>query len=86
MLGLTNKADPGPRLDIDMYALGHTVTDAPRLPLNLLDAVRGFEADTAFTTMIGAEMSAAFVKLKQQEWQSYMAHFSDWERQNALDV
>ena len=86
LLGLDAKADPGPRLDIDMYAMGHTVKDAPRLPLNLLDAIRAFETDTVFTEMIGPEMSAAFAKLKRQEWDSYMAHFSDWERMNALDV
>ncbi|MEM6385203.1 MAG: type III glutamate--ammonia ligase [Pseudomonadota bacterium] len=86
LLGLATKADPGTRLDIDMYAEGHTVKDAVRLPLNLLDAIRAFEADTELTDMLGPEMSAAFVKLKSQEWQSYMAHFSDWERANALDV
>ncbi len=86
LLGLSAKADPGPRLDIDMYAMGHTVKDAPRLPLNLLDAIRAFEADTAFTDMIGAEMTAAFAKLKKQEWDSYMAHFSEWERANCLDI
>ena len=29
--GIHKKADPGKRLDIDMYQLGHTVTDAPKL-------------------------------------------------------
>ena len=38
--GLETNADPGPRYDIDMYAHGHTVANAPRLPLNLLDALR----------------------------------------------
>ena len=37
--GIKNKRDPGKRLDIDMYAEGHTVKDAKRLPLNLLDAL-----------------------------------------------
>ena len=39
-----NQRDPGKRLDIDMYTDGHTVKDAKRLPLNLLDALRAFEA------------------------------------------
>ena len=43
--GLRTKADPGPRHDIDMYAEGHTIKDAPRLPLNMLDAVRNFDGD-----------------------------------------
>merc|ERR1712034_19706 len=43
--GIRSKADPGPRYDIDMYAEGHTVRDAPKLPLNMLDAIRALDAD-----------------------------------------
>ena len=84
--GLEAQADPGKRHDIDMYAEGHTVTDAPKLPLNLLDAIRAFEADSAFTAMLGAEFSASYAKMKRQEWQSYMAHFTQWERDTTLDI
>ncbi len=84
--GMEAKADPGPRYDIDMYAEGHTVTDAPKLPLNLLDALRAFEADTALTTMLGADFAQSYTKMKMQEWQSYMRHFSEWERANTLDI
>ncbi|WP_370284875.1 type III glutamate--ammonia ligase [Pseudooceanicola nanhaiensis] len=84
--GLETGADPGPRLDIDMYAEGHLAKDAPRLPLNLLDALRAFEADTALTEALGAEVSAAYVKLRMQEWNSYMGHFSAWEQAHTLDV
>ncbi|MGB0481484.1 MAG: type III glutamate--ammonia ligase [Alphaproteobacteria bacterium] len=84
--GLASEADPGPRYDIDMYAEGHTVKDAPRLPLNLLDALRGLEADAALTEAMGAEFSEAFLKLKRLEWNSYVSHFSQWERDNTLDV
>ncbi|MGR3455210.1 type III glutamate--ammonia ligase [Pseudooceanicola sp.] len=84
--GIATDADPGPRRDIDMYAEGHLAKDAPRLPLNLLDALRAFEADEALTAALGAEVSAAFVKLKTQEWNSYMHHFSAWERDTTLDV
>ncbi len=41
--GLRHRCDPGPHHDIDMYAEGHLVKDAPRLPLNLLDALRAYE-------------------------------------------
>ena len=45
--------DPGKRLDIDMYAEGHTVKDAKKLPLNLLDAIRNFENDTYLREALG---------------------------------
>ena len=74
--GLRNKADPGPHHDIDMYAEGHLVKDAPRLPLNLLDALRAYDADESLKEAIGAEFSAAYLKLKQQEWNAYCSHFT----------
>ena len=82
--GIATKADPGQRLDIDMYVDGHTV-DAPKLPLNLLDAVRAFEADTALCDGIGAEAAAALVRYKHAEWVDYTRHLTEWERRMTLD-
>ena len=84
--GVENKTDPGKRLDIDMYAEGHKVKNAPKLPLNLLDALRSFQNSKTMRSILGAEFADSYVKLKMNEWNSYMEYFSDWEHQNALDV
>ncbi len=84
--GVANKTDPGKRLDIDMYAEGHKVKNAPKLPLNLLDALRAFQNNKIMRSILGAEFADSYLKLKMEEWNSYMQHFSEWERQNALDV
>ena len=84
--GVRSKADPGCRYDIDMYAEGHTVKDAPKLPLNLLDALRNYDADTELKEMMGAEFSSSYVKMKRQEWNSYVSHFTQWEKDNTLDI
>lgn len=84
--GLRSKADPGPRYDIDMYAEGHTVKDAPRLPLNMLDAIRALDADEGLKTMLGEEFSKSYIKMKHQEWNSFVSHFSRWEKDNTLDI
>ena len=84
--GVRSKADPGKRHDIDMYQMGHTVKDAPKLPLNLLDALREYDKDTTLKAMMGEEFSTAYLKLKQKEWDSYSAHFSRWETENTLDI
>lgn len=84
--GVRAKADPGPRYDIDMYQEGHKITGAPKLPLNLLDALRDYDADETLKAAMGAEFSAAFLKLKRQEWNSYVSHFSRWEHENTLDI
>ena len=84
--GVRSKADPGRRWDIDMYQEGHTVTDAPKLPLNLLDALRDYDRDETLKAMMGDEFSRAYIKLKMREWNSYVSHFSSWETANTLDI
>jgi glutamine synthetase len=83
--GITQKRDPGPRLDINMYTDGHTLTDAKRLPLNLLDALRAFENSSTLQAALGTEFIAAYAKLKHAEWNDYASHLTQWERQATLD-
>jgi glutamate---methylamine ligase len=84
--GVARGTSPGKRLDIDMFAEGHTVKDAPRLPLNMLDALRVFQASEMLRRSLGEEVVSGYAKLKEQEWNEYMRHFTDWERANAIDV
>ena len=83
--GIQSKRSPGRRLDINMYSEGHTVSDAKRLPLNLLDALRAFEASPVLTSALGEEFVASYVKLRKSEWNAYTRHLTEWERQTTLD-
>ena len=84
--GIRTNAHPGKRHDIDMYAEGHKVRGAPKLPLNLLDALRTFNKDKDLKAALGKEFSEAYLKLKHKEWNSYMSHLSSWEKENTLDI
>ena len=83
--GIEKKTDPGKRLDIDMYTQGHTVANAKKLPLNLLDALRNFEKNDYLRKALGDEVSSAFLKLKHAEWNQYCRHLTQWERDTTLD-
>jgi glutamine synthetase len=83
--GLRNKRDPGARLDIDMYAEGHTVKDAKRLPLNLLDALRALDRSSVLKSGFGADVVASYIKLRQADWNDYASQLTDWERRTTLD-
>lgn len=83
--GIRTKADPGKRLDIDMYQDGHKVKNAPKLPLNLLDALRAYDKDTTLKSMMGDDFSRAYLEVKNREWDSYCSHLSTWEVENTLD-
>jgi glutamine synthetase type III len=82
--GIKNQRDPGKRLDINMYTDGHTVKDAKRLPLNLLDALRAFEASPVMQTYLGSFVPA-YATLKHGEWNDYARHLTQWERDTTLD-
>ncbi|MEM1314772.1 MAG: type III glutamate--ammonia ligase [Pseudomonadota bacterium] len=84
--GLATQADPGKRRDNDMYAEPEKARGAPVLPLNLLDALRAFDKDRALKAAMGDAFAAAYLKLKMQEWKSFKAHLSEWERRTTLDV
>ena len=83
--GIENKRDPGKRLDIDMYTEGHTIKDAKRLPLNLLDALRALESDDVLRKGLGEPFVSAYLKLKHADWNEFGRHLTEWERQTTLD-
>jgi glutamine synthetase len=83
--GIDNKRDPGERLDIDMYAEGHKVKNAKKLPLNLLDALRALEASPILRKGLGEPFISAYLKLKHADWNEYASQLTEWERRNTLD-
>lgn len=85
MDGIDNKTDPGKRVDIDMYAQGHTLRGVKKLPQNLLDALRALERDKTLRGKLGDALTDAFLKLKYIEWERYSGHLTIWERETYLD-
>jgi glutamine synthetase len=83
--GIEQKRDPGERLDIDMYAEGHKVTNAKKLPLNLLDALRALEASSVLRKGLGEPFISAYLKLRHADWNEYAGQLTEWERRTTLD-
>ena len=84
--GIANKRDPGKRLDINMYTEGHTVKNAKRLPLNLLDALRLLEKSRVLRDGLGDAFVSSYLKLKHDDWNAYAQHLTQWERDTTLDA
>ena len=84
--GIARRLDPGRRLDVDMYVPGAAPLGVRRLPLNLLDALRAFEASTTLREALASEFVDSYVKLRVGQWNDYMRHLTDWEREHTLDV
>ncbi len=83
--GIEQRRDPGERLDINMYEAGADA-DVKRLPLNLLDALRNLDGSPEMRAGLGDELVTSYVRLKMANWHDFMAHTSEWERTNTLDI
>ncbi len=83
--GICNRRDPGKRLDINMYTDGHTVDGAPKLPFNLLDALRELDGSSVLRAGLGNGFVDAYLKLRHAEWNAYAGHLSAWELETTMD-
>jgi glutamine synthetase len=52
----------------------------------MLDALREYDRDDGLKAAMGEEFSAAYLKMKHQEWNDFCSHFSDWEKAHTLDI
>jgi glutamine synthetase len=77
MLGVTEQL-PVPPIETG-DALSEQGTTASHSPHNLGEALDAYEADTAFTELMGAEFTANFLAVKRDEYRKYLEHVSDWE-------
>jgi glutamine synthetase len=83
--GVSNKRDPGKRLDINMYTEAHKLKKVRKLPTNLLDATRLFDKSKVARVAFGDEFVDSYTKLKFEEWGRYSSEISAWERATTLD-
>jgi len=81
--GIREKIDPGAPHTDNMYLKTPAELaslNVSYLPRTLAEAVDAFEADPLSRQVFGDLMAQTYIDFKRQEWDSYMNHVSDWER------
>ncbi len=80
--GITNKIEPGPATDRDLYEM----TDEEfkeagirRLPRNLMVATEALRADDLTIEVMGPVMHKSYLAYKVDEWERYHQTVTDWE-------
>lgn len=87
VLGVTERIDPGPPLNKDLYELSDDeikATNSQRLPRNLLEAVEILRDDPLAKAVLGEAMLDSYLKYKADEWERYHQAVTDWEVQEYL--
>ena len=85
--GITNKIDPGPPTDRDLYEMTEQEfkeLGIRRLPRNLMAATDALRDDALAGEVMGPVMLNSYLAYKVDEWERYHQHVSDWEVQEYL--
>lgn len=82
--GIQRQTDPGLRSDYNSYT-ETSKTSFKELPTNLLDALRSLQTNPVFEQALGKDFIKSYLKVKQQELNSYSTQISSWELENTLD-
>ena len=89
--GIERQLDPGECRSNDNYANPLPADACGRLPATLGEALDAFEADGVLQESLGSGFCQAYLRLRRQQWQEFLAlghtgsSVSPWERHTGLD-
>lgn len=83
--GIREGADPGDPVEDITYEWTQS-DDRKRLPRTLLEAIEAFQADPLTHKVFPERFVSAYSSMKLDEWNSYHATVSDWERKTYLNA
>ncbi|MDQ1360763.1 MAG: glutamine synthetase [Acidimicrobiaceae bacterium] len=89
--GVEQGLDPGEPVEdltYDWATAGPSGGDltATRLPRTLLEAIEAFDADPLAREVFPAQFVSTYVDMKVNEWETYHAQVTDWERTTYLHM
>jgi glutamine synthetase len=80
--GISNKIEPGPPTDRDLYEMTDeefTEAGIRRLPRNLMAATNALREDDLAEEVMGSVMRNSYLAYKVDEWERYHQTVTDWE-------
>jgi glutamine synthetase len=79
--GIERGVAPPPRFEGNAY----TAPDVPRVPWTLVEAIDAFEGSELAKKAFGDDVHYHLLNTAKQEWASFNAHVTDWERRRNFD-
>lgn len=85
--GIINKIEPPKSVDCNIYTMTNEERNAlniDNLPGTLIEAVDELKKDELILQVLGGHIAKNYIAAKENEWQKYRAHVSEWEIQEYL--
>jgi glutamine synthetase len=84
--GIKRKLTPPPAAEEDLYHIDPRSRSLTTLPGSLGDALEALKADELVQSALGPHIFERYVEAKQQEWDDYRLHVSQWELERYLQI
>lgn len=84
--GIERELMPPPAVEEDLFQIDPRLQALPTLPRSLGEALEALRADEVIQAALGPHITERFLEAKQQEWDEYQLHVSQWELQRYLSV
>ncbi|MBE9136211.1 type III glutamate--ammonia ligase [Nodosilinea sp. LEGE 07088] len=84
--GIKTQADPGDRIDENLFARGDEFPNLQTLPKNLYEAVEALKQDPLLMDMMGDLGAKTFLEMKAKEWDAFNAQITDWEMNQYVNI
>lgn len=84
--GIKNQADPGQRIDENLFARGDEFPNLQTLPHNLYEAMTALKQDPLLMDMMGELGAKTFLEMKAKEWDAFNAQITDWEMNQYVNI
>lgn len=85
--GILNQIEPPERIDCNIYTMSEEERrkrNIQNLPGTLIEAVEELKKDKFIMGVLGEHIAEKYIAAKEEEWQRYRAHVSEWELQEYL--
>ncbi len=85
--GILNKIEPPRSVDCNIYNMTDDekkTLNIENLPGTLMEAVEELKKDRFILDVLGEHVAENYIAAKENEWQKYRAHVSEWEIQEYL--
>jgi glutamine synthetase len=87
--GIKNKLTPPPSTDVNIYDMTPNQMKRAKIksmPASLLEAMDELKKNPIAKETLGPHIYEKYVESKEQEWDSFRIHVTDWEIANYLKM
>ncbi|WP_008315980.1 type III glutamate--ammonia ligase [Leptolyngbya sp. PCC 6406] len=84
--GIKTQADPGQRIDENLFARGDEFPNLQTLPHNLYEAMAALKQDSLLMATLGELGAKTFLEMKTKEWNAFNAQITAWEMAQYVNI